>query len=102
MRELAVQSKTFLLYRSVNNAKLVKFNHFESIHYILGQFLLQTGAVLLQKGKLLQSGGTIITNRVDSCYYKVGQELLQSGTDIRKCDNFIKKWVKYYKVGELL
>ena len=33
---------------------------------------IQTGAVLLQKGKLLQSGGTIITNRVDSCYYKVG------------------------------
>ena len=63
---------------------------------------IQTGAVLLQKGKLLQSGRTIITNRVDSCYYKVGQELLQSGTDIRKCDNFIKKWLKYYKVGELL
>ena len=50
----------------------------------------------------MQSGATIIANRAALCYYKVEQELLQSGAGIRKLDNFIKKWVKYYKVGELL
>ena len=67
-----------------------------------GKCLLQTVATLLQKGKVLQSGETC----------KQGSfVLLQSGAEtiikwgwpgIRNWDNFIKKWVKYYKVRELL
>ena len=35
-------------------------------------------------------------------YYKVRQVLLQSATDITKCDNFITKCDRYYKVRRLL
>ena len=35
-------------------------------------------------------------------YYKVRQVLLQSATDITKCDNFITKCDSYYKVRRLL
>ena len=35
-------------------------------------------------------------------YYKVRQVLLQSATGITKCDNFITKCDRYYKVGRLL
>ena len=35
-------------------------------------------------------------------YYKVRQVLLQSAIGITKCDNFITKWDRYYKVGQLL
>ena len=35
-------------------------------------------------------------------YYKVRQVLLQSATGIIKCDNFITKWDRYYKVRRLL
>ena len=36
------------------------------------------------------------------CYYKVRQVLLQSATGISKCDNFITKCDRYYKVRRLL
>ena len=35
-------------------------------------------------------------------YYKVRQVLLQNATGITKCDNFITKCDKYYKVRRLL
>ena len=35
-------------------------------------------------------------------YYKVRQVLLQSATGITKCDNFITKCDRYYKVRRLL
>ena len=35
-------------------------------------------------------------------YYKVRQVLLQSATGITKCDNFITKGDRYYKVRRLL
>ena len=35
-------------------------------------------------------------------YYKVRQVLLQTATGITKCDNFITKWDRYYKVRRLL
>ena len=35
-------------------------------------------------------------------YYKVRQVLLQSATGITKCDNFITKYDRYYKVRRLL
>ena len=46
--------------------------------------------------KVLQSGAAF-------CYYKVGQLLLQNGTRsfITKLDNFITKWDRYYKTGQL-
>ena len=34
-------------------------------------------------------------------YYKVRQVLLQSATGITKCDNFITKCDRYYKVRQL-
>ena len=33
-------------------------------------------------------------------YYKVRQVLLQSATGITKCDNFITKYDRYYKVRQ--
>ena len=58
--------------------------------------------MFVERGKVLQKGETC----------KWGSfVLLQSGArtfkkwdwpSIRNCDNFIKQWVKYYKVGELL
>ena len=36
------------------------------------------------------------------CYYKVRQVLLQSATGITKCDKFITKCDRYYKVRRLL
>ena len=35
-------------------------------------------------------------------YYSVGQLLLRGGADIIKKGNFIAKWIRYYKVGQLL
>ena len=46
-----------------------------------------------KREKVLQSGATIIVNREDFCYFKVGQELLQSGAGIAK-------WEHYYKVDQ--
>ena len=41
---------------------------------------------------LLQSGAKVITKWGSFCYYKAGQNLLQSGAGITK-------WGNYYKVG---
>ena len=42
------------------------------------------------------------SNHLFQVYYKVRQVLLQSATGITKCDNFIKKCDRYYKVRRLL
>ena len=42
------------------------------------------------------------SNHLFQVYYKVRQVLLQSATGITKCDNFITKCDRYYKVRRLL
>ena len=74
----------------------------ELIHDILGNVFYKLQQPYYKRGKVLQSGETC----------KWGSfVLLQSGArtftkwdwpSIRNWDNFIKQWVKYYKVGELL
>ena len=77
---------------------------FETDSFYSGQSLLQTGATLLQKEKVATIWGNY-------CCKQGSSVLLQSGTRtitkwgwpvVRKWDNFIKKWVKYYKKRELL
>ena len=61
------------------------------------QVLLQSAtAFFITKcdGLLLQSATAF--------YYKVRQVLLQTATGITKCDNFITKCDRYYKVRRLL
>ena len=64
------------------------------------QSLLQTAATLLLKGKginkwgNLQVGQLCVITKWSKNYYKVGLAWYW--------DNLVKKWVKYYKVGELL
>ena len=40
------------------------------------------------------------SNHLFQVYYKVRQVLLQSATGITKCDNFITKGDRYYKVRQ--
>ena len=51
---------------------------------------------------LLQSATTCYYKVRQLFYYKVRQVLLQSATGITKCDSFITKWDRYYKVRWLL
>ena len=49
----------------------------------------------------LQSARTCYYKVRQLFYYKVRQVLLQSATGITKCDNFITKCDRYYKVRRL-
>ena len=51
---------------------------------------------------LLQSAMVCYYKVRQRFYYKVRQVLLQSATGITKCDNFITKCDRYYKVRRLL
>ena len=53
---------------------------------------------------LLQSGAKVITKWGSFCYYKAGQNLLQSGAAflLQSEARFITKWGRYYKVGQVL
>ena len=64
---------------------------YDSVFYykVRQLFLLQSAMVCYYKVRQL-------------FYYKVRQVLLQSATDITKCDNFITKCDRYYKVRRLL
>ena len=61
-----------------------------------------------KRGKIFQSGATFAANRASLCYYKVEQELLQSGvvlvlesgTTLLKNELSITKWENYYKVDQ--
>ena len=65
-------------------------NHLFQVYYKARQlFLLQSAMVCYYKVRQLY-------------YYKVRQVLLQSATGITKCDNFITKCDRYYKVRRLL
>ena len=65
--------------------------------YKAGQKLLQSEAAfgITKRGKIYYKVGQLF-------YYKVGQDLLQSGAGITKWDNVITKRGRYYKVGQLL
>ena len=65
---------------------LASFYHLFQLDYKVRQlFLLQSAMVCYYKVRQL-------------FYYKVRQVLLQSATGITKCDNFITKYDRYYKV----
>ena len=49
----------------------------------------------------LQSARTFYNKVRQLFYYKLRQVLLQSATGITKCDNFITKCDRYYKVRRL-
>ena len=75
--------------RPVTSA-LASFYHLFQVYYKVRQlFLLQSAMVCYYKVRQL-------------FYYKVRQVLLQSATGITKCDNFITKGDRYYKVRRLL
>ena len=75
--------------RPVTSA-LASFYHLFQVYYKVRQlFLLQSAMVCYYKVRQL-------------FYYKVRQVLLQSATGITKCDNFIPKCDRYYKVRLLL
>ena len=59
------------------------------------QSLLQTAATLLLKGKGINKRGNLQVEQL-CVITKWGWP------GIKNWDNFVKKWVKYYKVGELL
>ena len=61
-----------------------------------GQSLLQSGVEFITKW------GSFFITKWGKIYYKVGQDLLQSGAVITKCGNFITKWGSYHKVWQLL
>ena len=77
------------------------------IHYIVGNLCYKLEQPYYKRGKLLQYGETIAANRVALCYYKVEQELLQSGaglllesgTILLKNGLSIIKRENYYKAG---
>ena len=65
-------------------------DHLFQVYYKVRQlFLLQSAMVCYYKVRQL-------------FHYKVRQVLLQSATGITKCDNFITKCDRYYKVRRLL
>ena len=69
---------------------LASFYHLFQVYYKVRQLLLlQSAMVCYYKVRQL-------------FYYKVRQVLLQSATGITKCDNFITKCDRHYKVRRLL
>ena len=101
--------QNFVVNLSVNYAQLVEFKYFELIYYLMGQYLLQTGAGISKWGNfitkkggfaLLQSEAKAIT-KSGRYFTKKWQSLLQSGADTTKRDNFITKLGRYYIMEQL-
>ena len=68
------------------------------------EILLQSATTCNYKVRqfiFLQSARTCYYKVRQLVYYKVRQLLLQSATGITKCDNFITKCNRYYKVRRL-
>ena len=68
---------------------------------LLGLLVLRPSIYKVRQLFLLQSAMVCYKVR-QFFYYKVRQVLLQSATGITKCDNFITRCDRYYKVRRLL
>ena len=80
-------------------------DHLFQVYYKVRQVLLQSATAFFYykvRWSVVTKCDSFFITKCDKCYYKVRQVLLQSATGITKCDNFITKCDRYYKVRRLL